>query len=152
MDTSKGLFSVSGCKEESTDHVPFEHLRQHFHSPFSELQGDYLRTLRNWNSHFPASQILVGFLEEIEASPVRFLNRVSAFLGIEPAPAHGWPHAEHRVNAQQAQLMPSEVARYLSRKFYFYIRDLEKHPVLENNDFVKAWRQDAERHLDCVAS
>lgn len=73
---------------------------------------------------------------------------MSTFLGIEPDPAQGWPHAEQSFNAQPVSEMPPKVAHYLSLKYIGGLKELENCHLLDNVEFVKKWREDAEHYLE----
>jgi hypothetical protein len=45
-------------------------------------RGDYRTILTNWRSVFPASQIFVGLMDDVEAQPKEFLGRLFDFLGV----------------------------------------------------------------------
>lgn len=46
-----------------------------------DLRTRYLRTLANWEAHFPPDQILTLFFDDIVHDPRKFLERLSQFLG-----------------------------------------------------------------------
>jgi hypothetical protein len=148
MDCGRGWWPCADYRGRPIDEVPFDVLRQHLDNPFSTLRGDYLRMLRNWESHFPTEQIFIGFAEEIEEFPALLLERIAAFLGISPNPVNGWPQAGERVGAQEPMEIPAQVERYLSRKYVFDLKDLEKNTLVGDSEYVKNWRQNAERHLE----
>jgi hypothetical protein len=147
MDFRLGVGQLSKLQRNSIESVTLDEWRRHFDSPYPTHYGDYLSILRKWRRCFPDSQIFVGYKEDIEKSPVEFLNHLSRFLGIEPCPAQDWPYAERRINAQVADEMPPEIARYLSQKYNGYLKELEKSQLLSNRAYVKEWRKDAERCL-----
>ena len=72
------------------------------------LRGDYPMTLTNWEAHFPASQRLYVFYDDVAAQPSTELEHIADFLGIDPAklPREG---DSRRVNDAPAETIPSEV-------------------------------------------
>lgn len=52
-------------------------------SPDNLARTDYLRTLRVWENHIPAEQLLVLFHDEIAQEPASVIERVRDFLGLE---------------------------------------------------------------------
>ena len=148
MDFGLGFWPFADLKGCPFEDVPFDRLRQHLDHTFSTMRGDYPRMLRNWSEHFPTNQVFIGFTEEIEQSPVQLLERIASFLGISPKPANGWAKAHKRIAAQDPMRMPEQIERYLSRKYIFELRDLEKNPLVNSSHFVRNWRQKAELHLE----
>jgi hypothetical protein len=148
MDLRIGVNShLSRLQRTSIKSVTLDEWRRHFDSHYSVRYSDYLSILQKWRSQFPATQVFIGYLEEIENTPVSFLEKLSEFLGIEPCPAQGWPFAERRVNAQTADEMPPEIAHYLSQKYVGFLQALEDSPMLDGKAYVRNWRKKAERCL-----
>jgi hypothetical protein len=63
--------------------INFEELIQFIESPSLSSRGNYTRTLKNWGTHFHDT-MFVGCYEDIKTDPIRFLNQIFIFLGVEP--------------------------------------------------------------------
>lgn len=76
------------------------------------LRGDYPMTITNWEAHFPASQRLYIFYDDVAAQPSAELKRVADFLNIDPA---GLPREgdSRRVNDAPAETIPPVVRERL---------------------------------------
>lgn len=76
------------------------------------LRGDYPMTLTNWEAHFPASQLLYIFYDDVASEPSAELERVADFLNIDPARL---PRGDdtRRVNDAPAENIPPEVREQL---------------------------------------
>ncbi|MFN3650814.1 MAG: sulfotransferase [Armatimonadota bacterium] len=66
---------------------PFESVKEaelleFFRSPACRLRGNYLRTLRIWESTFPKDQLYVGFYEDIKQRPQELLREVFRHVGV----------------------------------------------------------------------
>ena len=76
------------------------------------LRGDYPMTLTNWEAHFPASQRLYIFYDDVVTQPSVELRRVADFLEIDPAKLEQ-SGDERRVNTAPAENVPPEVRERL---------------------------------------
>lgn len=75
----------------------------------------YLRSLQRWRRFYPDEQIFVGFLEDVHFHPDRLLQRLHAFLGVDPSRA---PRVErHKVNAASRETMPTRLAVHLAHDY-----------------------------------
>lgn len=54
-----------------------------FNSKGSRTKGNYLRTIKNWQSFYPQEQFFIGYFEEIEQCPENLLTRLSNFLKVD---------------------------------------------------------------------
>ncbi len=90
------------------------------------LRGDYPMTLTNWETHFPASQRLYIFYDDVVTQPSVELKRVAEFLGIDPAKLAQTGDAR-RVNTAPAENVPPEVRGRLQDYYEPQIHWLEDH-------------------------
>ena len=82
----------------------------------------YLRSIEGWRRFYPDEQIFVGFLEDIHLHPARLLQRLHAFLGVDPSLA---PQAERRkVNATSHETMPTRLAVRLAHAYHEDLQSL----------------------------
>jgi hypothetical protein len=89
-----------------------ENLKAYFGAKGTAGKSDYLSALDVWSSHFPEEQIFVGFFEDIHFHPNGLLERIHAFLGVEPVP--GGERVDERVNPGTQATIPLEMAGYLA--------------------------------------
>jgi hypothetical protein len=79
----------------------------HFDSPQSRARGDYLGILDRWLLHFPRSQLLIGYYDEIVGDPRALFTRILDFLGVARPPRYASADLEVQVNAGiEASLAP----------------------------------------------
>lgn len=57
----------------------------HFKSKNSLLRGDYAVSIKNWQSVFPAEQMLIMQFEQIKTDPAGFLKSCCRHIGAEPS-------------------------------------------------------------------
>jgi hypothetical protein len=82
--------------------------------------GGYLDTsryalqLRRYLDHFPASQILVVFSEDLRSARLSTLRRIVAFVGADPSLIGPHPTVEHHVSERRL-LVPTPVRRMAER-------------------------------------
>lgn len=90
------------------------------------LRGDYPLTVTNWEAHFPASQLLYVFYDDVVTQPSAELGRVADFLGIDPAKlaAEG---DSRRVNDAPAETIPPAVRERLRAHYEPQIRWVQRH-------------------------
>jgi hypothetical protein len=53
-------------------------------SPTVLRRSRYSATIDAWRRHFPESQMLVAFHDELRATPQQLLDRITGFLGVQP--------------------------------------------------------------------
>jgi len=87
-------------------------LRRHFRSEGARVRTDYIRTLEIWQAFFPAEQIFVGFLEDVQFHPDELLGRLCSFLGVG-AP-QSWPNALTKTHVRNEQTVPASLASELA--------------------------------------
>ncbi len=90
------------------------------------LRGDYKLTLTNWEAHFPASQRLYIFYDDVVTQPSVELKRVAEFLAIDPAKLEQ-SGDERRVNTAPAENVPPEVRERLQAYYEPQIHWVEDH-------------------------
>lgn len=90
------------------------------------LRGDYPLTVTNWEAHFPASQRLYIFYDDVAAGPSAELRRVAAFLGVDPAKLAA-AGDDRRVNDAPAEHIPPAVRERLQAYYEPQIGWLQTH-------------------------
>jgi hypothetical protein len=117
---------------------------EHFEKLRSKLKTDYLLTLERWGRFYPAERIFVGFLEDVNFYPRRFLARLYHFLEVSPEVA--LRPSRHRSNrgAGRGPTMPASQSAYLAR---IYHGDLER-LATRFGGYASFWRFCAERLLE----
>jgi len=98
-----------------------EEVKTYLSSPVVTRRGDYVSTINNWQTVFPAEQVFLGFYDDIRKEPTDFLKRLSDFLGIDSAffPTQS---VKKNVGVSQSRPMPGEIRTYLTEK---YLEDME---------------------------
>jgi len=76
----------------------------------------YLRSLDKWRRFYPDEQIFVGFLEDIHFYPVELLQRLFAFLELDPSRAQGVK--ERKINPGFQENMSTQLAAQLACTYY----------------------------------
>ncbi len=84
----------------------------------------YLECLERWRRFYPDEQIFVGFLEDIHFQPVRLLQRLYEFLGIDPSPARMVERS--RINPGCREEMPAPLAVHLAHAYQEDLRRLSE--------------------------
>lgn len=86
--------------------------------PSGRSRVDLGSNLRRWRANFPHEQLLVCFHEEIRRDPAAFLDRLCAFIGVDPYPAELRGLLASRVNSSARGIaVPPAIARYLAGRF-----------------------------------
>jgi hypothetical protein len=107
-----GEANFEHCRDK-LDHVADETWRENFTHDWPLASGDYLGQLRRWLSVFSTSQCFIGFYEWIRADPARLLQRILAFLEVEPnTDSSSYPLAEI-INAGLHKEIPPRLKPFL---------------------------------------
>ncbi len=99
----------------------------------------YLQSLERWQRFYPNEQIFVGFLEDIHLHPDRLLQRLHAFLGVDPSRAQRVER--HKVNAAYRETMPTRLAVHLAHAYH----DDLQHLSARFGGYADFWLHCAER-------
>lgn len=95
-----------------------ERMAEYLDSPFQSLRGDYLRTLKNWETYLPRDQIFIDFFDNIVAAPEQLLNRMFSFLGLDyPDNVQASIERSALMSSPQRE-MPTEVHEFLKQRYH----------------------------------
>ena len=106
--------------------------------------SDYLRTLRIWESYYPAQQFHVAFLDEAIQTPQTLLKNIYQFLGLDTSDEFVPKTAHKKVNVRRYPPMPDHFARYLASQYYEQIEELHRR---FDNSYTAGWLEFAEQYL-----
>jgi hypothetical protein len=95
---------------------------------------EYLANLARWEKHYPPEQILIGFLDEIAATPGDFLTRVFRHLGVDPIAMPATAHEKVFEGARPS--IPTAAARRLAELHAPLLEDLH---ARFNNPYTQDW-------------
>ncbi len=114
-------------------------LIQHFKKKEVILRGDYLRTMKIWESQYPSKQIFYAFTEDIARRPRELLLDIYKFIGVEVTDKYVPQQAEKKVTQSVEYKMPEIVSRYLAEYYHEQIKQLaERFSCLEVN-YAEEW-------------
>lgn len=107
-------------------------------------RSDYVRTLRNWGSHYAQERFFIAFLEDIRARPEDVLADLFGFLGVDPAAEVGSAFVRRRVHARRGEdPVPPALELELARLHVDGLRALEA----RFGGHARGWLDRAERLL-----
>lgn len=109
-------------------------------SQFQLLRGNYLRTLKNWQSYYSKECFFIGFFEELSACPEDLLLRLYKFLGVSSSDEFIPKEIRNNVNPSMDVLIPPKIAVYLANMYYDDIKELNK----LFGGYTKSWLEKAE--------
>lgn len=89
-------------------------------------RGNYTRTLDNWSSFYPKSQIFIGFLEEIQSGPDTFLRRLCRFLDIDVWVEWENSKLHQKIRSTQAYPMSPSIARLIANQHLPMLKELHR--------------------------
>lgn len=80
--------------------------------------SSYIEHIERWESVFPKERFFFGFLEDLDADPTGFLDRVCSHLGKGPFPASGSERLDRAVNHTHGYkiAIPARIERLLSER------------------------------------
>jgi hypothetical protein len=98
--------------------MPVEALIARCPEPEVRSRADFAGNLDRWLRTFPRDRLFIGFHDEIQETPVAFLERLCEFIGVGAPPQRARDLAALRVNSSARDLpMPGEVARHVAARF-----------------------------------
>jgi len=103
----------------------------------------YGANLTNWRLHFPASQIFVGFFDDIQSRPKELLSEIFNFLNVDPHEINNIKDISRPINPSLKQEMPTEFTKYLAALFHDDLISMHK----QYGNYCTQWLHEAERQL-----
>ena len=100
----------------------------------------YLANLATWREVYPASQVMVGFFDQLKEEPRVLLKNVFDFIGIDSSDACIPPTVGQKSNASGGPRMTDRYRLLLSDLF---MSDLEKLHAHFDNRYTARWLDDA---------
>jgi hypothetical protein len=115
-----------GVEKQRFEDIKEDQFINHIDNEGSQLRTDYVRTIQNWEAHFPATQIFYGFYDDIIQNPQSLIERVYAFLQVDPEIAHGDGSHGERVKPRMGSRyeMPLKVQLYAAQKYLGLLTEL----------------------------
>jgi len=89
-------------------------------------RGEYLAQLRSWHAGYPRDQLLLLFLEDVEARPREVLRALCRHIGVSEAPVDALAEADlrARVNAGGGPPPPERIRRHLLEQYERLVAEL----------------------------
>jgi len=81
------------------------------------LRSDYERTIENYLSVYPKSQMLIGFFDAIAEQPEDLMHSVVEFIGGNTEHISNYLDLKQKFNVNQKVEMPEEVFEFLKSKY-----------------------------------
>jgi hypothetical protein len=107
----------------------------------------YAQNLANWERHFPADQIQIGFYDDLKANPRQIFQRILSFLGLEDYAASlpADVDRKHGTRAgRRSEKVPERYHRFLAR---LYIDSLVEIDARLSNEHTARWLSSARAAL-----
>lgn len=123
---SHAINRLVGVDKLKFENIKEEQFIKHIDSEDSWLRTDYMRTIRNWERHFPTSQIFYGFYDDIAQRPESLISSIYRFLQVDPGRAVSDNMPRRRVKRQMGGKyeIPINVQIYAAEKYYGLLTDL----------------------------
>lgn len=122
-------------------------LKEFVESPAQSLRGNYIRTINIWRNYIPEEQFFIGFYDEIEHDPRKFLEKIFTFIGVKDTTSSLTENTVfHRVNESPQARMPTALKLYLTKKYYNQIKKLSS----MFGSYATSWINEAESTLHTV--
>jgi len=104
----------------------------------------YLKNLEQWEKYYPASQIFVGFYEQVRDTPKQLIQSIYRFLGVDDSEQSIPLTVTKKVNVHDYPKMPDHIAYVLAQ---LLIDDIEKLHQRFNNQYTAEWLASAQNYL-----
>ncbi len=141
FDKKRDLYKKSGGNFDDIDNSV---LTQHFNKKEVVLRGNYLRTIRIWESHYPLEQIFYAFNEDIARRPRELLLEIYRFIGVTAEDSYIPKQVERKVTAGSGYKIPLAVNKYLAEFYYDQIEQLAKRFSSLETNYPEEWLNKAE--------
>jgi hypothetical protein len=117
-----------------------ESILKEFLTEDAKGHSNYLSALEAWQSRFPASQMMVGYFDELETDPRGLFVRVLNFLGIDAGPSSVPPSIGENRRASRGPKAPMGYRIFLARLHLDQLRAL--HERL-GSEWTRRWLDEA---------
>jgi hypothetical protein len=97
------------------DSIPEEAIEARLRRPKSWGHGEYAKNLAAWEAHYPATQMFVGFFDDLQAEPGRLLAEILGFLGLDAGEAALPDDVDRRRNPGRGEVVPPRFEQVLAR-------------------------------------
>lgn len=108
--------------------------------PANLAHSKYAENLARWEKHLPATQIFVGFYDEISKNPESLLKQIFKFLAVDPSFEPPSDLLKRRINKNDYPPMPEGIREMLSMHL---LGDLEMLSKKTQNEWVNEWLNSA---------
>lgn len=120
------LTKKSGVKNQNvSDGYSFEEFKSYTKRKAVIERSDYISTIERLESVFDKRQILYLFFDDLESEPLKLLNTVCSFLGVDFNPSY-FPNVKEKSLVSKEVKIPSEA--------YDYLRDTCKNDISRLNE------------------
>ena len=119
---SQAVMDLATRAGRALEEVPRAEWLAHFRAASNRRNGHYGAMLDAWLRHFPADQLLVGFVEEVRERPRALLARVFAHAGLDSDVPEAYAAAHERVAAGPGAPLPAELRAELAPLFADQVR------------------------------
>lgn len=121
------------------DKVPEEVLKN-FLADDAKGHSDYLSALDAWQSHFPESQMMLGYFDELESDPRALFTRVLNFLAVDAGQSAIPPSINENRRASRGSKAPMEYRVFLAHLHLGQLKAL--HDRLKS-EWTRRWLDEA---------
>lgn len=109
-------------------------------NPVNLAHSKYSENLARWEKHVPATQIFVGYYDEIAKNPNSLIKQVFDFLNVDSSFHPPDDLLKRRINKNDYPRIPDQISEMLSKHL---VRDLEMLSKKTQNEWVKEWLNSA---------
>ena len=108
------------------------------------LNSHYLQNLANWEHFFPADQIFIGFFDELQTEPTKFLNKIIHFLNVDDLLIIPEEELKRPMNSGSHGKIPKEIELKYTQLLFNEIAGIHEK---FNNDYTSQWLERAKNVL-----
>jgi ABC-type multidrug transport system fused ATPase/permease subunit len=121
-----------------TKKIESEEVIRYLNSEKQTLRSDYERTIENYLSVYPKSQMLIGFFDAIAEQPEELMHSVVEFIGGDTEHISKCLDLKQKFNVNKKVEMPDEVFEFLKSKYKALIERL----ALEYGGYFSVWLEE----------
>jgi hypothetical protein len=115
-----------------------------FNTADTTKNSEYLKNLSSWENHFPLNNVFIGFYDQIDKDPFKFIRSLLKFLDIGNVPSKFNDNINKKVNYRIYPEIPKMYKSFLYKKYHNEIVLLHKE---FNNEYTQSWLDDSSQYF-----
>lgn len=112
-----------------------ERIQQTLENPSTKYRSDFMSSILTWEKFFPENQIFIGFYDDVQTRPGRFLLDIFNFLNADVDKKYISELANRKINSSPPKPMPLKIKKLLCEHYIDQLKRLKEHMGGYANDW-----------------